>query len=228
MGPKLARSLVIVVGAVAVLGSARPGSAQSFPELLGVRMPDDAHDVDVKAVAAIAARLGIPFGFEEAGALTERVSAPFLVHAHAKPLVSVRPRPLDVRGVTLRQALDAVVSADRRYEWRDAGGVIVVRPVASWGDPSHPLLRPAAHLRQRNRHLEEALAARPTGSLFDTLNDAARVGSLHWSLTSSSGIVFLDRGRAVEVFEPMLSLSGEAGDETISLSFTSVQDPTPR
>ena len=106
-------------------------------------MPDDATERDVPLIVSIAARLGIPLGFEEAGALKEGVSMPFNTSGGASgatPLVSVRPRPLDLRGATLRQALDAVVSANRRYEWRDVAHVAVVRPRASWRDPEHPCI----------------------------------------------------------------------------------------
>jgi hypothetical protein len=228
MSPKQARALAIVVSAVAVFGSGSPPSAQNFPDALAARMPDDARDVDVKAIAAIAARLELPFGFEEVGALDERVSAPFLAHARSRPLVSVRPRPLDVRGVTLRQALDAAVSADRRYEWRDVDGVVVVRPVAAWHDATHPLLQSTHALGSRHPRLLELLDAAPGSPLFDALNASARRGRLHWSLTSSSGIVFLDRGRAVEVFEPLLSLGSATSEETAPLPSMSVREPHVR
>jgi hypothetical protein len=228
MWAKQARALAILVSAVAVFGSARLAGAQNLPDPLDVRMPDDAKDVDVKAIASIAARLQVPFGFEEVGALSERVSAPFLAHARSRPLVSVRPRPLDVRGVTFRQALDAAVSADRRYEWREIDGVLVVRPAGAWRDSTHPLLRSAATLRPRDARLVQLLDPAPDARLFDALNEAARRGRLHWSLTSSSGIVFLDRGRAVEVFEPRLSLGGAGAEETLSFSFVSDSEPRSR
>ena len=78
------RSLAIVVGALSVLGLVRPAAAQNFPpDPLAVRMPDDAVGVDVKALVAIVARLDIPFGFEEAGALSEHVSMPFNVRGES-------------------------------------------------------------------------------------------------------------------------------------------------
>ena len=97
MRPNPTRSLAIVVGALSVLGSVRPAAAQNFPpDPLAVRMPDDAVGADVALIVSIAARLDIPFGFEEAGALSERVSMPFSTQqaSRPKPLVSVRPPPL--------------------------------------------------------------------------------------------------------------------------------------
>lgn len=197
MGPKLTRLLAVVVGVVAVLGSVHPAVAQNFlPDPLAFRMPDDAAAVDVKAVVAIAIRLGVPVGFEEMGALADRVKGPFLLaNRSEKRIVSVRPALVDARGVTLREALDAVVVRNRRYAWRVIDGVVVVRPAAAWRDPSHPLL-----------------------TLIDQLNATVRArGRSHWILERSSSVVLLDRGRAVEVVEPVLRVVDEAGEETIPL-----------
>lgn len=194
-----ARALAIVVGVVAVLASPCPAIAQNVSvDPLALRMPEDATGVDVKAVVAIAIRMGIPLGFEEAGALDDRVRGPFrpLGPAREKPAVSVRPTPLDVRGVTLRQALDAVVAKDRRYAWRLLDGVVVMRPVAAWRDATHPL----------------------DETLLDRLNAAVRArAGAHWVLAPERSMVLLDRGRAVEVSEPVLRLSDQTGEETIQL-----------
>src|ERR1043165_4613194 len=118
MGPNPTRPLAVFVAAVAIFGSVCLAAAQDFPppNPLNIRMPDDATGVDVKAVVTIAIRLGVPLGFEEAGALADRVKGPFRPlagGAREKPVVSVRATPLDVRGVTLRDALDAVIGRDR-------------------------------------------------------------------------------------------------------------------
>jgi len=189
--------MAIVVGVVAVFGSVCPAAAQNFPpDPLAVRMPDDATGVDVKAVVAIAIRMGVPVGFEELGALADRVKGPFLLtNRSEKRIVSVRPTLVDARGVTLREALDAVVVRNRRYAWKEFDGVVVVRPAAAWRDPSHPLL-----------------------TLIDQLNATVRVRARsHWILERSSSLVLLDRGRAVEVVEPVLRVVDEAGEETIAL-----------
>jgi len=192
------RALSIVVGVVAVLASPCAAIAQNVsPDPLSVRMPDDATGVDVTEVVAIAIRLGVPLGFEEAGALAERVRGPIRPSVvRERPIVSVRPTPLDVRGVPLRQALDAVVTKDRRYAWRMLDGVVVIRPVAAWRDATHPL--------------DETLLER----LNVTVRTRARS---HWSLTSERSLVLLDRGRAVEASEPVLRLYDDAGEELIPL-----------
>jgi len=255
------RALAIVVVVVAGLGSPRLAVAQNFPphrlaaptapDALDRRVPADVPPLNVKGLEGLAVRLAIPFGFEETDALAERVSSPFNVRARAsKPLVSVRPRMVQVGGLTLRQALDAVVSAERRYEWRDLDGVVVVRPIAAWQDAAHPLLRPAPPLRLQAARVSEAfdavhrvVDAQSTGSaaavddeprlsldfsggtLFDLLNALARSHDrLHWSLTSKAETIFLDGTRAVEAVEPMLSLGGES----VSLDIRFVFATTPR
>jgi len=40
-------------------------------------------------------------------------------------------------GLTVAEALDALVLADPRYAWREQGGVILIRPVQAWTDPDH-------------------------------------------------------------------------------------------
>ena len=207
MGPTLTRKVAIVVGAVAVFGSVRPSAAQNFPaDPLAVRMPDDATEADVETIVTIAVRLGVPVGFEAVGALRERVSGPFKHGPNGtrpKPLVSVRPTPLDVRGVPLRHALDAAVAKDRRYEWREMEGVVVVRPRAAWHDPRHPL------------HLPSDVS---TGTLLGMLNEAARTpGGTHWSLTSEVRTIFLDRGRAVTITRAVITIDGPTGSREIPL-----------
>lgn len=214
MGPKPTRTLAIVVGAVAVLGSVCQAAAQNFaPDPLSIRMPDDATAANVERVAAIASRLGVPFGFEAVDALAEQVSSPLRQSpketrlgretaigretrlgkkSRLTGLSRARSRPLDIRGVTLRHALDAAVTADRRYEWHYIDGVVVVRPASSWRDPAHPL----------SRMVSEGV------SLFDQVNALARTERLQWSLTSHASTILLDGGRAVTVAQPVLSVSG--------------------
>ena len=215
MGPTLTRTLAGVVGVVAVLGSVRPAAAQNFPpDPLAVRMPENATAMAVKAVVTIAVRAGVPVGFEEVGALAEQVNAAFLPFARDDKRVFARSKDRrvfgrkdrrvfgarrtlpDVRSLTLGDALDAAVAKDRRYAWQVLDGVVVVRPVAAWSDPSHPLV-----------------------PLIDQLNATVRARARsHWILERSSSLVLLDRGRAVEVVEPVLRVVDKVGEETIPLS----------
>jgi hypothetical protein len=214
MRPNPTRTLAIVVGAVAVFGSVCLPAAQNFAgDPLAVRMPDDATAANVERIADIASRLGVPFGFEAVDALDEQVSTPFRQSpkvtrlgretaigretrlgkkSRLTGLSRGRSRPIDIRGVTLRQALDAAVTADRRYEWHHIDGVVVVRPASSWRDPEHPLLR----------LVSEGI------SLFDHVNALARTERVQWTLRSDTSRIFLDRGRVVTVAQPILSVSG--------------------
>ena len=214
MGPKLTRSLAIVVGVVAVFGSVRPAAAQNFPaDPLSVRMPEEVTKADIELIVATATRLGVPSGFEAVGALSDRVSTPSR-HSPKETrlgretaigretrlgrksrltgLSRVRSRTLDIRGATLRQALDAAVAVDRRYEWRSIDGVVVVRPVSAWSDAEHPLLRTVS----------------PGTSLLDEINAIVRAERAQWSLRSENSTILLDGGRAVTVAQPILSVSG--------------------
>jgi hypothetical protein len=224
MGPKPTRTLAIVVGAVAILGSVCQAAAQNFPsDPLAVRMPDDAVKADVEVIVAAAARLGVPFGFEAVDALSEQISTPFKHgpkgtrlgretaigrasrlggKSRLTRLSGKRSPTLDIRGTTLRQALDAVVAKDRRYEWRYIDGVVVVRPASAWRDPGHPLLRTVSE----------------GTSLFDQLNALARIEDTQWSLRSEVSTVLLDQGRAVTIAEPALKVVGPGGFRAIPLS----------
>ena len=242
MGAKLASRLAILVSTLAVLAFSRPATAQDFPDPLALRLPDDAVGVDVSALVAIASRLGVPLGFEEPKALDERVSNVFSLRPREAPIVRVRPRPLDVRGLRLAQALDAAVAADRKYAWRAMDGVVVIRPVSAWNDSLHPLLTPVAPLRLEGVRVSELVhavrrvvdrgAPPPApprgdeatvsldfagGTLLDLLNAAARTGGIGWRLWSSSSTILLDGGRAVEVLEPALSLGTSADGQAIPI-----------
>lgn len=54
---------------------------------------------------------------------------------------------VDVTGLSLREALTALMALDPRYEWRELEGVIVVRPVFAWTLPEHPLTRQVGPVR---------------------------------------------------------------------------------
>jgi hypothetical protein len=80
-------------------------------------------------IGALGAAAGVPMGFE-AAVLGE--SSPLNIAASGKPL---------------RLVLDAIVAADGRYEWRDEGGVAVLRPAAAWTDRNNPLHRSVGAIR---------------------------------------------------------------------------------
>jgi hypothetical protein len=62
------------------------------------------------------------------------------------PLNSVPAFPISSRD----EALNAVVEANPRYEWRALGEVVVVRPKNAWNDSGNPFNRPVRNLRIEN------------------------------------------------------------------------------
>lgn len=87
------------------------------------RQPLVVNSLTAREIATLAAAAGVPMGFEAAV-----VDEPHVINVQAtgKPLGAV---------------LDEIVAADRRYEWRDENGVIVLRPAAAWTDRNNPLHR---------------------------------------------------------------------------------------
>jgi hypothetical protein len=118
--------------------------------------------------------------------------------------------PRSLIGMTVRDALDALVRVDQQYSWRTVNGVIVLRPSRAWLDPENVLNQPVADIDWDNVTAQRALfrvmtsfrgtdARRPgpeppgppfdprplsvhvrSGSLMDFLNELVRV---HGGLT---------------------------------------------
>jgi hypothetical protein len=70
-------------------------------------------------LSRIARVAGVPFGFEADD-------------VDPRPATGAAVEPHEVRGDTLRAALDAFVTLDPRYEWRDMDGVLVMRTRGAW------------------------------------------------------------------------------------------------
>jgi hypothetical protein len=92
-----------------------------------LRMPTDAAEGGLLArVARVAA---VPFGFEADSAMPRPPSV--------GPVA-----PHEIGAATLREALDAFVRLDNRYEWRAASGMYVVRTRSAWSSPRNALNQP--------------------------------------------------------------------------------------
>ena len=65
-------------------------------------------------------------------------------------------RSVTITGLSLREALTALMALDTRYEWREIDGVIVVRPVLAWTQPEHPLSRQAGPARLERATVADA------------------------------------------------------------------------
>jgi hypothetical protein len=66
---------------------------------------------------------------------------------------------LDLDGLTVRQALDALVAQDPRYHWEEHDGVLVIRPLGVLADPRDVLNQRIAGVRGDRVRLNEVLAA---------------------------------------------------------------------
>lgn len=151
--------------------------------------PIRAHTVNQQLARDVADAVGVPIGFESLRAAEPR--------AWLSDGVSLS-------GMTLQQALAVLVALDPRYEWRDANGVIVLRPVNAWLASDNPLFQlvPAVQLQHvpaskaiakvsallSAPHQTEFPDTRafsvdvPRGTLFDLLNAISRAhGELSWA-----------------------------------------------
>jgi hypothetical protein len=64
---------------------------------------------------------------------------------------------LDLTGMTARQALDHLVALTSTYRWQEIDGVVVIRPIAAWDDPTNMLNRPTASFNVTNANVHEVL-----------------------------------------------------------------------
>jgi len=70
---------------------------------------------------------------------------------------SPAPKGVRVTGLTVRDALIALMALDPRYDWREFDGVIVVRPLLAWAEPEHPLSREIPAVRLDNVTIPDAI-----------------------------------------------------------------------
>ena len=69
------------------------------------------------------------------------------------------PESVRFTGMAAREALDRLVELDPRYRWSESNGVIVVRPLVAWTDPTHFLHRTGPSFRVSDQHMGGALEA---------------------------------------------------------------------
>ncbi len=80
--------------------------------------------IEPRLIGVFARAAGVPMGIEVA------------------PGAPRKTAPTTLTGLTIREALDAMAAADRRYEWRELNGVMVLRSRAAWERGDHPLHAP--------------------------------------------------------------------------------------
>jgi hypothetical protein len=133
--------LAAVMTAPAAAAQSDPGGRVG-PDEFGRKIVVTA--IEPRLIGVFARAAGLPMGIEVApGGLRQTA-------------------PTTLTGLTIREALDAMAAADRRYEWREMHGVVVLRSSAAWERAAHPLhLRvPAVRLADiRGRHALSLVAA---------------------------------------------------------------------
>jgi hypothetical protein len=130
--PKLLASLSIVLFVVldVTLAVAQP----VLERVVGLdpsEQPVTITRIDGQTIGTLARASGVPMGFEG------------LQPSNMLMAVVATKR-------SLRDVLDEMVAADRRYEWREDDGVIVVRPVEAWNDQSSSFNRPIDGITLQN------------------------------------------------------------------------------
>ena len=108
---------------------------------------------------------------------------------------------LDLTGMTARQALDQLVALNSTYRWQESDGVVVIRPIAAWDDPTNMLNRPMASFNVTNAQFLEFVEAGGYGirdlwspEAWEWLQSRKEDHPLFWSRNGGSGSVTLRGG----------------------------------
>lgn len=188
---------VLIAAVFLLFGSVtgRPPGQSSLDRVVAAEHPISLRGVPLDKLVAsrlsiLSRSVGLLVGFEEAQD-PAAASAPSLAS--------------DLRGATVREALDRLVAADPRYEWREMDGMVIVRSVKAWADCSHFMNRDV-EVTARDLHGAEAIAllfllidptvgeGRPMpgglsagftvepfqGTVLQAFNHLARAGRLSW------------------------------------------------
>jgi hypothetical protein len=139
MGAKQSIGLVVALGPgwifLSLLASAQPKLAERLVYPLGAE--DGAIFVHSRitqshfrfVVAELARAARVPIGFEEVAQVPE---------AYDGNLAKIPPEDrTSLVSLTVGRALDALVSADPRYAWRELDGMLIIRPADAWRDRTH-------------------------------------------------------------------------------------------
>jgi len=184
------------------------GAADSQESVLARRI-----EADAPGAAAVWLPDGISSGMF-AWRIAESAGVPLVFEA--SPLdyrdPAIVPQRMDLDGLTVREALDALVAQDPRYHWEEHDGIVIIRPIGLLADPIDALNQRIAGLQGDRVRLEDVLAsvtsaARgtsvppvrpaavnsrefaldiPGGTVLDLLAAAARAhGAVMWSAPGS-------------------------------------------
>ena len=116
--------------------------------------------------------------------------------------------PVRLEGLTVREALNDLVTRAPGYEWRELNGVAVVRPVAAWGDKADVLNLPIRPYSAAEAYLAVAVSSMlqtpaPNGFPIGRYGPASRPFGFSFPggtlLEALNSIVLANRGAAWEV-----------------------------
>jgi hypothetical protein len=150
----------------------------------------------IKADAPGAAVVWLPDGISDgmfAWRIAESAGVPLVFEA--SPLdyrdPAIVPQRFDLDGLTVREALDALVAQDPRYRWEERGGTVIIRPIGLSTDPVDALNQRIDGLQGDRLRLEDVLA-RVTAAVRGTSVPPvwpAAVNSQEFALDAPSGTV---------------------------------------
>jgi hypothetical protein len=117
-------------------------------------------DRRIKAAAPGAAVVWLPDGISSgmfAWRIAESASVPLVFEASAADYrdPAIVAQRFDLEGLTVREALDALVAQDPRFHWQEHDGVIVIRPIGALADQGDALNQRIAGVRADRVSLEE-------------------------------------------------------------------------
>jgi hypothetical protein len=111
---------------------------------------------------------------------------------------------VNIGGLTVRAALDKIVAADPRYEWRVLDGVVVLRPIDAWKDSQHPLLRGVPGVELVDVKAWEALDAVREAVGHVSVSDNSFQGASVFSVTFGGGAL-------IDLLNAVVAAHGEMG-----------------
>jgi len=167
----------------------------------------------IKADAPGAAVVWLPDGIADgmfAWRIAESAGVPLVFEASSLNYrdPAIVPQRLDLDGLTVREALDALVAQDSRYRWEAQDAIVIIRPIGLLSDPFDALNQRIVGLQGNRVRLDDVLARvtaavrgtsvppvgraavdshefaldAPGGSVLDLLAAAARAhGAVMWS-----------------------------------------------
>ena len=137
------------------------------------------------AARDLAAATGIPFGMQVAESPRRGGPAP----------------EFTATGRTLREVLEVLGASDRRYTWRVADGMVVIRPASAWSDPADPLFALVPEV-----HLEDVPMTEAVGKVLTALGAADHaVSSFPDTKTVSLSV---GRGTALDLLTALVKAHG--------------------